>query len=629
MLEGQARDFHEAMKQFELTAHFGLEYGAPDAQKGTPVHVNTRKKPRGSTKFVDSKWGDHEVMIRVPRCRTPQIVCNHLQGSRAYFHLACRKRKSSSKSSNKVKSMLDTSLHALDFDSKTALYQTSHDYAKAHIAELLPGLASFIEPSRSYNHQSQMGGCYLWFRVQWESMDLAYRNKLLHALGRELKSLLPEIKGVQFDNVKGTFSYVIKNPKYKSSIGSAPGRGRYKYEVLIDGHWKCAMKMVRKELKDREIRKYYGKTTIQEDYESLKSVYGIARNGMDCDYTIRFPFDVTLEKKIRHCGTLVTAPCYKALSGTRPNNMTDFIQWLSTDSGVITEKDILAIVGTGIQSMPEVDDTTDDCNIDETNIEDMLSDVSIETPSGYAESMTYVHDSFGRTKVARMFLDKTQSQFDRYRAAGWMAIGKHGIADRWKIEEEMLQLVELPCGPATGDRDDDRLDEIARVTDWCIQNYHRQYGCTDRFNDSDVEAMIPYVKERIASEEIIKACASKKAVVNEHVLAYTLCIMLKLIGRNASAEVPSRAIGKWLRKNKIIRGDTGIKRSTVSVAMELLINPEAGLIIRTKNHFHGERGSKAATYAIHARCPTPAWCSGAAQTSKPFQFPSGEFGIAG
>lgn len=336
-METLTQQYDKTMRKFERSNQFGVGMSTPSG-KHKPVHVNATKNPMPCVRRGNNGGLIGDVMVWTKR-RTD----NHLRGLQPGFHVSRDDR--------------NVILLGLDFDGELGSdLQDAANYARLLLESIGIDIDDmFVEPGRSYPNK---GGCYVWIKIKWSNnTDGPTRRVYERALARRIKAASQQISpvpGIEYDDLKGTTSYIEDNPNFDPIFASGgSGRNHMVYEVGKDV-WLTkyeARKMLRglgftpSDIDDAinsMATKYEEKSNLKY-YNDHKRFYAVdvKKNGTPKV----FHHDTRLEKTRRHFGVLVTKPCYGALSGDRPNNIAEFVNWANSKAGIITHGQLKKIIG--------------------------------------------------------------------------------------------------------------------------------------------------------------------------------------------------------------------------------------------------------------------------------------------
>ncbi len=567
--------YRKVMQRYSKMSDFGVAVCRADDPKPRPTHVNTRSHP---CPRIALHTETREPLKGVPMTLTPKMELAHLQGvaDRALFHVGRSDRK--------------IALLAIDIDcSQPGEWQMAADYGLTVLRSFFPNIETFAEPGRSYPRKA---GAYIWFKINWGQALPQERRKLENLFNRQLRAMaatIPAPTGVKFDGLKGTVTYREPNPHYDS---------RYAASESPDGCWVCeitpdtwlpryqAIKAFRAmDIPEEHLNQWLGELATRwenltrlESYERYKLFYKI--NGA------AFAYQRRLERIRRHFGTLVTRPCFGALSGQRPNNVDSFIEWAGSKDGVVTLAKLVRALPGNIRQRLRLRASQDNaqCTATSTQPPDGSMALHIQSASGPRGNDRLSPD---------IAADPTEDANRRLWAYAGMQLRKIGRADDLAQElavQRTLAWYEGPDGPATGhsaQEHAEREDRIRRVVVKLAASFDpsqlSRYCSALRVTNERVMEVAEGMR-RFITDAMIRAITDNPRVTRRSIAAVYLA-MVHNINTGNLGEVPSKSIYELLRAAGITQTNSTIARcKTILIA--------AGLLMRVRGHFHekGQRG---------------------------------------
>lgn len=583
------------MRRFSHATNFGIELRLDSQRKGIPQNRNHRKHPNPRVVSRSNGGG----FIRVPDSFDNRKLKRHLEGTRACFYKASAVR------GGRV------GLHALDFDTKSLPYEMVRDAVIQAFAEVLPGVSIFVEPSRSYDHVTGIGGAYAWFTVEWGDTALKQRNSLLNALSRDFRRhCRGRWPGAKADGVKGTYTYRSPNPAFDAALASelydvACVRECFVRELGCFLPLAEAATFWHKRLDDLlsegiEIRRRWEPRTRQQAYETRKRFYGI--NGGRVDPAKRFKPEPRLEQVVTTQGLLVTAPCYAAKSGRRPDNVARFIAWHAGKPPSATVATLQAILA---REVSRVDAESLRQRRPREAGRPCDPRVPHETSHVAAGAQkTPLPQLCPRSRDGKIYFDAMADSQDRYAAAARIACRdaiarKHlgQIDHRHHAIAITLALVESPEGPATlfeRGRTPQRVARVERLVDHFLPLTRRGapgHSTGRWFHEQD----LVHERDRLAGfirpahiDSINRAGANRR--ITREILAFVCLLASKNLheGRRELGEVCHEPLWRAVRQR--FRMGINAAKATVGGAMHLLVS--SGVFMVMRGHLAFAEGPK-------------------------------------
>jgi len=604
-----AARYRQVMKRFERLDRFGWEFSKPGQLKGEPRQRNSRSHPRPDVHNW-SKDGKH-------RYRKPDRIDvgkehAHLRGERALFHISRPDRR--------------VALYALDIDGEEGSdYEQAAAFVRDIVAQLWPGLEPFVEPGRSYPRK---GGCYGWFRVDWGKTAPAIRrefeNALTRLLGQRFRVGPP---GIKCDRLTGTTWYEEPNRHFDARLAHSthPFAGRQVDEVQlprdvldridpliaaefdIEDGWiprKSLVELNRwlpeplpealQESGQLPERTRWKEITYLQAYEREKIFYGIGRD-QRVDYSQRVCYRLELEEIVTHFGTLVTRPCYAAFRGDRPNNIADFIAWTGNEQGVITRKQLEAVLPAdqvarilaleagkdGIASTP----APPHAPAEEVPTCQPANTVPEHRPTSGTDADRLAGGDCWLAKLAaaRTALRKTDGDQEA-------AI---------PLAREIYEATGLATGMTAEDRAR-RLEDARRGVQYASRTFDSQkakgYGQPWFDADTDVDEMQRRLRGRIARRALHGR--SVRSPLSYRQLAHVACWVFKNILSGNPGYVPFASIAAGLKYH-------GVAMSNAAIAHALVLLQGARIIVMVADYCPG----RCRRYLLHPQAIVPDWAS--------------------
>lgn len=592
--------YHAMMKRFEHSRMFGRELVHENGGKGTPIHVNSRRHPMPLI-AVSERTGNK---YRKPAELNWAMRRNHLLGTQAVFHLSPPRRY--------------TSLMALDFDDVGgADYDESILAVRGILKDIWPDLVPFFEPGRSYPDKK---GFYVWLRVRLDGFAPDVRKQIESPIQRVLEDRLVDLPpGIKFDGLKGTISYEYSNPAFDHEYAFEYVEGLREFDVHGDTEagryplspmwlrWDQARKYLKEKRPDvcvHVLPYRYAPGPRVVAYETAKVFYGIGWD-QEVDHEERFDPDPRLERIVRHYGTLVTAPCYKALSGERDNNIAAFRKWTDENRGLLLWRDVKAILpcdmaevftarrvgnkALGADAHEEATTAHHTTSTRQVCLDDIQMPASLPQPVDDANW--------------RQLTDESEEQHVRYGAAARIALLYTEGDDNLALAVG-LALVESSVGPATGERHSERVDHMDRCITFALQSFNldaaRAHPSTQKllFDEKLTASMESFLRQRVSDVLLGTRQARKSAFSRFKWTTFTKLTLLLLhnIHTGNPGEVPVKSLAKGMKELK-----SSVPNSVIKMYMELL--RQACVVIKVANH--SADNGRCARYALHDAAELP------------------------
>lgn len=620
----QAKLLHRRLTRYIKSQFFGIGIRSEKtAAKETPVHVNGRKNPLPliNRRFPNA-WSRKESRL------TSRLIANHLMGNRALFLVSAATRK--------------CALLGLDVDGEKGVpWQLAAEYGSQCIKAIFPDLEPFIEMGRSAPVKASS---YIWFRIYYGDTPAPVRAQIELELNRHLKTQFTSPPaGIKLDAIKGRSSFYSENKCYDREYAELIDGSKGHNEYCIDpseGLWlpygKALAELERRGVvpAQRAIESLNVEWVAHsnlDDYLRRRKYYGIYNgpNGPSVDPEVKFDPDLRLEKQIRFFGVLITLPCYRSMSGQRPNNIADFLAWTDRPQGNISVQQVLNVLSDHAKRRIElvseaVEKGTFPALSSPMHYPDCTSTSQINGSSdhylGAAEMSQRTDD--------QILEDPGADNWDKMCALARMSMRvckgdiNEAASKAFAVYEER--------GLATGDSPEERTERLARavrITQFvnrtfnkskCGKSQSSQNGIISAgrfpFTSEDIEARIPRLTQIITPRilEIISAHRNSLSF-NMRFLATVEALFITQI---VTADLQARPCNmghistNWLSAT-LKHWKKRYPSPSIAAAIDALIL--SNQIVRVRNHFAGIRGSykgSCAQYRIHAQADLPSWAIG-------------------
>lgn len=315
--------------------------------------------------------------------------------------------------------------------------------------------------------------------------------------------------------------------------------------------------------------------TNAEWYWITKHFYKMPKS--NCKYT----YDQRLEEKIVKRGILVTMPCYKALSGERPNNIDDYERWVSDKSNSVSIHKLLKalpeayknkvdqILGTGkskkgggkVAAVDEHERTV----MGHTAMTDYKWE-NIHTP------VTMKNGDKRLTADQIIMNDVDAGPFLRLCAAVRQSLRELGRADDDAQNIAAIRAVAWyeQFGPATGhspSEHNDRIERAIRIAHYFAQSFDpsKVKMSTDLWIDEEMIQETMKRQSGVISNKDIKLASHGRKLPTRRQIATVSLILWKNIITNRGM-VPQRSITAMLREL-----GHSMNNSMLSTAMNVLL----------------------------------------------------------
>jgi hypothetical protein len=618
VVKAQAGRLFQRLRRYIKSDFFGIGIVREEGAKAMPVHVNT---PRNPLPLINKRFSNY--WTRKESRLNWRLMASHLTGRRSLFHVSAGTKK--------------IAMLGLDIDGeRSCSWQTAGDYGYQCLTQVFPTLVPFVEMGRSAPVKAS---AYAWFRILYGDTPGPVRAQIELELNRYIKSRFPSAPpGIKLDAIKGRSSFFMPNPKFDSAYANDVD-GTYKHrEYLVDpalklwlpyGQALAALErrdihLAREAIKQLEV-KWVPHSNLQE-YMRHRKYYGISNESgaPRVDHKARIDRDLRLEHRLRFFGVLITHPCYKALSGERPNNLEDFLSWTNNPKGQLTVKRVLKVLPP--DAIARIDNVSDAVRLRiYPKLPRPVLYPGVACPAGHDGTNPQTSTpgpELGELSDEQIAASPYFDNWERMCAMVRMgmrnfngdAMGAAVQASQWYKE----------FGLATGEspeEDEDRLERATRIAAFFADSYDPQKGVLNAagrtgtfFTPQDLENRLPRLGQIITPEIIHEMRRSRKNLrINLSFIATVEAIFLMNIISGRPGD-NSRQIGeipnKWLEV-MLKKFNKRYPSPSIAAAVHLLIF--INQIVKVRKHWAGSKDGSpghCCRYLIHPNADLPVWMAG-------------------